>query len=65
LGQENIARHHHVFGGGRNSTQAEKRRCRPFMHIAARAEIQILAMLDEGQIEGSRKFQTYSARLAA
>ena len=51
FGQQNIARHHHVFRSGRDPAQAQPGGVRAFVHVAAGREMQILAMIDDGQVE--------------
>ena len=56
LGQQDIARHHHVFGSGRNAAQSKAHAFDAFVHVAAGAQMQVLAMIDHRKAEGARGF---------
>ena len=53
FGQQNIAGHHDVFGAAGNAAQAEAHGFEALMHVAAGAEVQILAMVDHGDAEAA------------
>ncbi len=54
--QQDVAGHHHVFRGGRDAAQAETHGIEAFVHVAARAEVQVLAVIDDGDVEGLGEF---------
>ena len=56
LGEQDIARHHHILGRGRNAAQSKAHALDAFVHVAAGAQVQILAMIDHREAEGARGF---------
>ena len=52
FGEQDIAGNHHILGTGGDAAQAEAHALESFMHVAALAQVQILAMLDHRDVEG-------------
>ena len=53
LGQHQVAGHHHVFRSGGDAAQSPAHRAGAFVHVAARAQVQVLAVLDDRQSVGA------------
>src|SRR5207247_876293 len=53
LREEQVARHHDLFGGGGDSLETEPRGDQPFVHDAAARERRLLAVVGDGDIEGA------------
>ena len=52
LGQNHVARHHDVFRGCGDAAQPQPHGLQPLVHVAACAQVQVLAVVDHGQVEG-------------
>ncbi len=57
LGQDQVARHDQVLGFARPTRQAEAGRHLTFVHLRARGEVVIFAVLREQQVEVARVLQ--------
>ena len=55
LGQQQVASHHDVLGSRRNAAQAQPHGCHALVHVAARAEAKVLAVVDQRQVVGTRR----------
>jgi len=51
FGEQNVPCHDHVFGAAGDAAHAQPRGLDAFVHVAARAEIQVLAVLNDGETE--------------
>ena len=58
LREQDIAGHHHVLGAGGNAAQAQPHGLVALVHVAAGAEVQVFAMIDDGQVEGAGEFHS-------
>jgi hypothetical protein len=53
LGEEEVAGDHDVLGSSGDAAQAETDRGEAFMHVAAGAEVQVFAVVDDGEVESA------------
>ena len=56
FGEQNIARHHHVFTARGNAAQAHADALKSFVHVAAGGEVQVFAVVDDGKSKSLRRF---------
>src|SRR3984957_7382024 len=56
LGEQDVTSDHHILRSGWNAAQSEAHAGDAFVHVAAGAQVQILAMIDYGEAEGASGF---------
>ena len=53
FGEHDVAGDHDVFARSGNAAQAAAHGLEAFVHVAAGAEVEVLAVIDDGQVEGA------------